>query len=71
MTGATERRMERLRELRARYRELHHVGMDALDRHDFVALDAAIRGEREIIDEQMRLVAEIRESMAHGPTRQG
>jgi hypothetical protein len=43
-----------------RYREQHRCGMKALERHDFAALEAAIRGEREIIEEQMRLLEELR-----------
>ena len=54
--------LARLRELREGFAEWHRVGMDALRRGDLSALDAAVRAESDLIDEQRRLLTELKAS---------
>jgi hypothetical protein len=60
MTGPADLLFARLRELRDQYREAHHNGMEALERHDLGALHSAIQEERRILDEQTTLIADLR-----------
>ena len=55
-----EQYFARLRELREAYMAPHRAGMEALERHDLVALEAAIEAEREVIEAQRVLIAELR-----------
>ena len=57
-------RLERLRELKAQFDEVHRQGMDALRAGDYSALDAAIRAEKAILDEQSALLKEQRAEIA-------
>jgi hypothetical protein len=65
-------RLKRLRELKAKFDAVHQQGMRGLKAGDYSALDAAVRAEKEILDEQSRLIkeqqAEIREMLK---TRRG
>ena len=49
-----------IRALKARFDEAHRLGMQALARKDYTALDEAIRREMEIIERQAELIAEQR-----------
>jgi len=51
-------RLERLRELKAQFDAAHRQGMDALRTGNYPALDAAIRAEKAILDEQSTLLKE-------------
>jgi len=53
-------RLERLRELKAQFDVVHRQGMEALRVGDYSALDAAIRAEKAILDEQSVLIREQR-----------
>ena len=60
--GIDERRqvLAELLALRERFREAHHIGMDCLRRGDYNGLGESVRIEREIIDEQARLIERLR-----------
>jgi hypothetical protein len=60
MDERQQQTLARLRELRAGYADWHRTGMDALERGDWQALDAAVRAESDIIQEQMRLLSELK-----------
>jgi len=51
-------RLKHLRELKAQFDTAHQRGMKALTTGDYVALDAAIRAEKAILDEQSALIKE-------------
>jgi len=55
-----EELMHRIEELRARFMQCHVTGMDALKRGDLDALDAAIKAEAKLIDEQEQISVELR-----------
>ena len=46
----------RLRELRALFADAHREGMECLDRGDMAGLGEAIARERQIIEEQQKLL---------------
>lgn len=50
----------RLRALRARFSEAHRAGREALARRDYSALYGSMRTESAIIDEQQRVIIELR-----------
>jgi hypothetical protein len=51
-------RLERLRELKARFDAAHQEGMEALRTGDYSALDEAVRAEKAILEEQSVLLKE-------------
>lgn len=51
-------RLKRLRELKAQFDAVHQNGMNGLKAGDYAALDAAIRAEKAIIEEQSALLKE-------------
>ena len=55
-SDAAEADRQAIRALKARFDDAHAQGMDALYRRDLGALELAIRRERELIDEQRRLI---------------
>ena len=52
-------KLARLRQLRADYAAWQRLGMDALERGDLDALQAAIKGESDIIVEQTQLLHDV------------
>ncbi|HET9833416.1 MAG TPA: DUF5320 domain-containing protein [Vicinamibacterales bacterium] len=56
-------RLERLRELKALFDAAHRKGMAVLRAGDYSALDAAIRAERAILEEQSALLKEQQEEI--------
>ena len=51
-------RLKRLRELKAQFDAVHRQGMAALRSGNYSGLDAAIRAEKAILDDQYALIKE-------------